>query len=199
MTVGAQDVVRATWEMNHPSVGAVQNVWHFRNDDVGVSDTQAIADIVDILEAIAAIIAGMIGVLQVVDGVRMVNVTPVPPEDVGFGVFGDTTPFTGVGGVAPAQVAAGINLTTERLSVVGRKYVGLPTVGRFLSGGAISSGTATLLTSLGTALVADFVETNTTWVAGVIASSDGAFLPFSSFTIPTFAITQRSRRGGVGI
>lgn len=199
MTVAVNDVVRATWEMSHPAVGAVQNVWQFRNEDVSVSDTQAVSDIVDILEAIAVIIDILIGLLQVVDGVRIINITPVPPVDVGFGTFADTTPFTGAGGVQAAQVAAGITMRTARLSVVGRKYLGLITPTRIISGGAINAGTVTILATLGTALVADFVETNTTWRAGVVASSDAVFLPFTAYSIPTFAITQRRRRGGVGI
>lgn len=199
MTVALSDVLRCTQEMNQPGIGAIQNVYHLRNDGVGVSDAQALSDVIEVLEALALLIAGMINLLLIVDGVRALNVTPVPPTDVGFGTFVDSTPFTGAGQVMPTQVALGVNLHTERLSVSGRKYWGVPVVGDYINGGGVSAGALALLATAASSMLLPIVATNSTWRHGVVATSDKAFLSFNAFSLPTMAIIQRRRRATVGI
>lgn len=197
MTVEGGDVLRCTVEMHYESFGAIQNVYHMRNDGGNISDALAIADVVEALEALMGVIAAIIAVLQVVDGVRIINATT--STDVGFGVFVDTTPFTGVGEVLPTQVAGGLNLTTTRLSVGGRKYFGAGAAGLVTDGGIIEAASLTILALAGVAMTSLFAATNNDWRWGVIASLDGVFLPFQSYSIPTMAIIQRRRRLGVGI
>lgn len=199
MTVALNDVVRATQEMTQPGIGAIQNVFHLQNQGVGVSDAQALSDVIEALEALAAIIAGIINVLQLVDGVRAINVTPIPPTDVGFGTFINPTPYIGAGFIMPTQVALGLNLHTARLSVSGRKFFGANVVGSFLNGGAVAAATLAIIVLGGNHLIAPFVATNSTWRYGVVASFDSAFLPFLSYSMPTMAIIQRRRRATVGI
>lgn len=197
MTVAGGDVLRCTVEMHYETFGAIQNVYHLRNDGAQVSDTQAIADIIEALETLMVIITGICAVLQVVDGVRIINATTL--SDVGFGTFVDDTPFTGTGLIFPTQVAAGLNLTTSRLNVVGRKYFGAVATGVLENGGIIASASLAVLALAGDEMTALFEAVNSDWRYGVIATLDSVFLPFQSYSMPTMAIIQRRRRLGVGI
>jgi len=183
--------------MHYETFGAIQNVYHLRNFGATVTDEEALSDVIEILEALALLIVGVINVLQVVDGVRVVNVTA--GEDVGFGTFTDDTPYTAAGLVLPTQVAAGLNLTTERLGVVGRKFFGVGSVSLINAGGIIQNDRLTELALAGEYLISLQVATETDWRFGVVASLDGEFLPFAGYSIPTMAIIQRRRRLGVGI
>lgn len=199
MTVALNDVLRCTQEMNQPGIGAIQNVYYLQNQAVGVSDAQALSDVIEVLEALAVLLTLVINVLQVVDGVRAINVSPIPPTDVGFGTFVSGTPYTAAGQVMPTQVALGANLHTSRLAVNGRKYWGVPVVGSFLNGGAVQAASLALLTTALNSMMVPIVATNSTWRFGVVASIDSVFLPFLSFSLPTMAIIQRRRRATVGI
>lgn len=199
MTVLEGDALRCTQEMSYPGIGAIQNVFHLENVGVAVSDTQAIADVIEVLEALAVILTLVINALQIVDGVRILNVTPTTPVDVGFGTFSDSTPYTASGQIMPTQVSLGMNLHTARLSVSGRKFWGVPVVGSFLNGGAVIAAALTILTAAAVYMTAPVVATNTTWRFGVVAKSDSTFLSFNAFTLPAMAVIQRRRRATVGI
>lgn len=197
MTVESGDVLRCTQEMHYDTFGAIQNVYHLQNIGSTVTNVQALADVIEVLEALAAFIATAIAVLQVVDGVRVINATQ--HTDVGFGLFVDTTPFTGSGEVEATQLALGLNLYTERLGVIGRKYFGAVVTGGLLDGGLLNSGPLLSLADVGDEMTELQAATNSDWRFGVIASFDSEFLEFESYSIPTMAIVQRRRRLGVGI
>lgn len=197
MTVQAGDIIRCTQEMTYETFGAIQNVYHLQNVGSQVTDTQALDDVIEILETLAGVIAAAIAILQVVNGVRVVNVTQL--ADVGFASFVDDTPFTGAGLILPTQVAVGINLFTDRLAVVGRKYFGAAVIGTIADGGTIVPGILADLADWGDLATEWLAATNSTWQMGVVATFDSAWLPFRNYSMPTMAIIQRRRRLGVGI
>ena len=197
MTVMGDDVCRATVEMHYESLGAIQNVYHLRNEGTFLTEALALADIIEILENLMGVLAAMIAVLQVVDGVRVINVTQM--NDVGFGAFVDTTPFTGVGQVLPSQVAGGVSLITDRLGIVGRKYWGAPVIGMCSDAELIAAASLVIMGNAAEDMTELQVATTSSWRFGIVASLDAAFLPFTSYALPTTAIIQRRRRSGVGI
>lgn len=197
MAVNSDEVVRATLEMHYESFGAIQNVFYMQNVGATVPNSYAVADIIEMLETLCDIIQAVIAVLQIVDGVRIVNVTSL--ADVGYGTFVDPTPFEGAGTIFPTQCAVGLNLTTSRLNVNGRKYFGALAIAALSSGGLLTSTALTPLALAGDEMTEQFDATYTEWRYGVVATLDSVFLPFQNYTIPTMAIIQRRRRLGVGI
>lgn len=197
MTVAADDVLRCTVEMNYESEGAVQNVYYLKNAGGSISDAAGIADVVEVLEALMNVLELLIAVLQVVEGIRIINATQ--GVDVGFGTLVDPTPFAGVGQVLPNQVAFGGTLHTARLGTVGRKFWGIPIVGLCSGSGIINAGSLTIMGNAMEDMTETYVATNSSWRYGLIATIDGVFLPFESYSLTTTAITQRRRRSGVGI
>lgn len=197
MTVQVDDVVRVTADFT-PAVGStVQNVFHLQNKDVAVSEAGALTDILVILEALYAIINAIIHASQTFDTIRAINVTQ--ETDVGVAVPADTTPFSGTGEVSPLQNAWGLNLTTERLNVYGRKFWGSAIETQSGNTGILTGTAITAVAASGDFMTALQVATNSEWEFGVVAGSDGAFLPFLSYSLPVTVVTQRRRRLGVGI
>lgn len=197
MTVLSLDVIRATVEMEFESLGAIQNVFHLQNVSGDKSELNVIDDTVEVLEALYLLIATVIAVLQVVNGIRIINVTQL--TDVGYGSFVDNTPFTGVSTAAALQSCVGLNLSTVRPVVGGRKYFGACGDGVNSGGGILNAGILTALGLAGEFMTENQVATYSTWRFGVIASLDGVFVPFVGYSMPLMMTVQRRRRTGVGI
>lgn len=197
MTVAVGDICRATLEMQYKDLGAIQNVFHLRNVDTTLSDEEGLDDVVEILEDICVLLTLVIAALQVVSGVRVINVTQ--DSDLGFGQFVDDTPFTGTGNILPKQAAMGMNFYTSRLGVVGRKFWGAASIAVNEDAGSIAAASLAILGTAADDMSDQIVATNSIWEFGVIASLDAAWLPFTSYSLPTTMVTQRRRRTGVGI
>ena len=196
MTVLLNDVVRATVEGEGASGQDLQNVYHIRNVNVAVTDAVAITDLITLLEALYTLLSAVLSTALVIRGVKFINFTQ--QADIGTGLFVDDTPGTNVGAILPPQIAAGLTLTTSRLSVRGRKYFGLLCEPEVDGLGVLTPSALLDLVDVGDVMTANQVEAGTTWQFGVHASFDAAWLPFLSFSTTTTAVTQRRRRRGVG-
>ncbi len=190
------DVIKATVEGQWNSQQDFQNVYHLQYTGATITDAAAIASIIVFLEALMTLLDTALNVLYVVRDVRFLNVTQA--ADMGLGLFADATPGVGVGNALPPQNALGITLSTVRLNVRGRKFFG-----GFDEDIADEDGVLTGTMILELADVGDLMTTQQFGAGGafdfgVIASFDGVFLPFLSYTIPTTVVTQRRRRLGVG-
>lgn len=197
MAVATNDIVRVTAKFLYNSSNVNQNVFHLQNIGSSVTEADAIDDLLEVLEAVYAILTDLIAVINVFQEIRAVNVTQ--EIDVGTGIPIDTTPFVDSGQGNPPQSAYGLGLTTDRLNVRGYKFFGPTQEAAVNNSGILAAATILDLAAAGDALTAVQVATNTSWVFGVVASLDGAWLPFRSYGISPTAVTQRRRRSGVGI
>lgn len=197
MAVAVDDILRATLEMEYAGKGAIQNVFHMRNVGVSVTDEEGLDDVVELLEDICVLITLVIAAVQVVQGVRVINLTQ--DTDLGFGQFVDDTPFTGTGTILPKQACLGMNFYTARLGVVGRKFWGAPSTAGNQDAGTVAAATLAILGTAAEDMSDVMVATNSEYEFGVVATLDAAWLPFTSYSLPTTMITQRRRRTGVGI
>lgn len=195
MAVGAGDVVRADVRGRWNAQSAVQNTFHLQNTGSNVDEADAVDDLVAVLEALYALIGGLLSTLYVIQDVRIINVSD--DTDVGIGLFVDDTPGTGGGNSVP-QNAYGLSLDTARLNVRGRKFFGPVVENGFSQSGVLVGSAITALADVGDYMITPQAEVNSTWRFGVMASSDGAFLPFLSYGISPTVVTQRRRRLGVG-
>jgi len=195
MAVGGGDVARVDVRGLYNNATTVQNTFHLQNTGTSVDEADAVDDLVEILEALYVLLATSLQVLLVIRDIRAINVTD--DTDIGIGLFVDDTPGTGTGDVVP-QNAYGISFDTARLNVRGRKFFGPVIPGRIDPNGVIGSAAILELADVGDYMIASRSATNTTWRFGVIASSDGAFLPFLNYGISPTVVTQRRRRVGVG-
>ena len=196
MAVASGDIVRVDVRATFDGTQRIQNTFHLRNDGASTAEADVITDMVETLEALYTLLSAVLHVLMVVNDIRIVNVTQ--SSDVGTGLFVDTTPGTITGNVAP-QNAFSLNLTTARLNSLGRKFFGPITSTQFTQNGVINAAPLVALANVGSDMIALQVQTNSNWRYGIIASFDGVFLPFDSFSVTPTVTTQRRRRIGVGI
>lgn len=196
MTVDVNDVVLAVVEGEGVDGQDVQNAYHIRNVNVAVTDAVAITDLISLLEALMTLLAAVISTLYVVRSIKVINVTQ--QSDVGTGLFVDDTPGTNTALAMPPQCAVGLTLTTQRLSVRGRKFYGIVGSNQATNDGVLGAPAILDLADVGDLMVVNQVEAGTTWQFGVIASLDAAWLPFLSYAVTTSVITQKRRRRGVG-
>jgi len=197
MAVGSGDVCRASVQGLFGSVTRIDNVWHIRNDGGSVAEADALDDIVSVLEALYALIGAILQTAWVIQNIRVINVTD--DTDVGDGQFVDNTPGTSGLATFPPQNAYGMAFSTARLRVRGRKFFGPALEGMAVDTGVLHATAISALADVGDFVTTLQVEANSNWRLGVIASSDGVFLPFLSYSISPTIVTQRRRRVGVGI
>jgi hypothetical protein len=197
MAVAVTDIVRATVEARHNNQAAVQQVWHLRNVENSVSESDALGDVIVLLESVYTLLAAILNTLYAVQGVRVVNVTQ--NSDVGFDVFADATPGTNAQPNTALQVAYGLTLKTAKLNVNGRKFFGPVPEDQIDSQGVVAAGAILDLADVGDAVIVNQIAPNSTWQFGVISTLDDSWNPFTSYAISTTAVTQRRRRLGVGI
>lgn len=195
MSVGAGDVVRADVRGTWNATSAVQNTFHLQNTATAVDEADAIDDLVSILEALYVLLSNYLNILYVIDDIRAINETQ--STDVGVGLFVDPTPGT-QSSSAVLQNAWGLSLDTARLNVRGRKFFGPATPNGYAQSGVLVANAILAMADVGDYMIAPRPATNSTWRFGVIASSDGAFLPFTNYGISPTVVTQRRRRLGVG-
>lgn len=197
MTVAQTDVVRATVDGIVDGQAVVQNVFHLQLNTAGLDEADALDDIVEILEILYQVLNPILTVLYVIRGVRVINATQ--NTSVGEGQFVDDVPGINVNPVAPPQVAYGLTLTTPILSVRGRKFFGPVSEGQVDNTGLLSGTALTACVNAVNYMAAQQVATNGTWSFGVIRSVLGGFGAFNGGSVSARAVTQRRRRVGVGI
>ena len=196
MTVAVNDVVKVTVAGEGVDGQDIQNVYLIRNVGSAVTDAVAITDLVTLLEALYVLLQDILSILYIVRQINVINETQ--QADVGVGLFVDNTPGVDAGGTMPPQICAGITLTTDRLSVRGRKYFGLLTEGDVNNDGTLTGAAILDVADVGDYVTVNQVEAGTTWQFGVIATFDSAWLPFKSYAVSTSVITQRRRRRNIG-
>lgn len=196
MLVNLNDIVRVTVHGLGLDGQAIQNSYTMRNVGGNVVAASALEDFVDILEDLYALLSAFLSIGLVIQKITAINLTQ--QLDVGTGVFVDSTPGTNSSTVFPPQCAMGLNLSTDRLRVRGRKFFGLVTEDAADNAGVLTAAAILDLADVGNWMTANRVGINSTWQFGVKATSDGVFLPFTSYSVPVTVVTQRRRRRGVG-
>lgn len=196
MALATGDIVRADVIADYNAGSDIVNTYHFRLTTGGMAESAAVDRIIEIMESIYAVIGAILPLLYTIRNIRIVNVTQ--GTDVGNGNIADTTPGAVTGDTQGLQCAFGVSLGTSRLRVRGRKFLGPVCESQVADEGLVTSGPLLDLVDYAAILTAPIVVTGSTWQAGVIATSDSAWLPFISATISPTVVTQRRRRLGVG-
>lgn len=191
------DIIRCTAKMQEPATGAIQNVWHFRfNNIVPIADGLVALDVASIVDDIYNDLEGII--LHTVEPVEMelFNVTTGSP--MGVVPFDTFTAGAASGEGLPPACSALLTLTTGVAKVLGKKYIGiLAESGQ--DTGEIGSGIITALTTLGTLLIGSIsVGATAIYTPGVI-DQHGTFRPFNGFRVANRIAYQRRRKLGRGI
>lgn len=196
MSVAQDEIARVVADFRHDDRADVQNIWHMKLTTASLSDADALDDILELLEALYALLTTAIHALTIFNRIRAINASQ--NSDIGIAVPADTTPFAGSGDAAPLQTAYGLTMQTAKINIRGRKFFGCPTEAHLSSGGIVQGPAITSLGNVGDYVTSSQAATNGTWQFGVKSSLDGLFYPFVGYAISTTAITQRSRRIGVG-
>jgi len=205
MSVGQDDVLRATWRADSSSPNTiVENVFWFKcSAFVTGPDSDVGQEIRDEVEAMFNAIQLDLSTDYVNADLRVVNQTKkefVADGDVGFAGTGSNTDTN------PAQIAVEVLARGNQLGHTGRKYIG-PVIDAVFDGGTISAVALTRFQTFATLYEDTFVgaitgnqyESGTAVLgAGGVVQSFRAFVDLRSVVVRV-ARTQRRRIPGRGL
>lgn len=197
MTVNGNSIARVDVIAVYDSVDVIQNSWQMRLITSALSEANALDDIVAILEALYTLMGTILSTLYVVQRIKAVNVTQ--DLDIGEGFFVDSTPGANSASFTAPQVCYGLNMITAKLGTFGRKFFGPVAENHITNTGVISSTALLELADVGDYVIANQTGPHGTWQFGVKSTVDSVWHPFTTYSIPLTATTQRRRRLGVGI
>lgn len=195
MTVTNGDILRLTAKMS-VNENDVQNVYHIRINGGPVADGDIVDGLGDAMDFIYDYIEAYSPATLDFDTIAVWSVTEDRP--LGEIEWPTLTNGSGVGDIAPLQLAALVLFGTETARSQGRKFMPPPLEEHLTAAGTISAAYQAALADFGAALLPVVIVDNWEYEFGNWRGSISLFSEWETAIVKDIIRTQRRRVAGVG-